>query len=116
MTPRTNFQLARIFGVRVGVGFSWFVVLFIFIIFFTPIFHNSSAARTRRPTWCGRLGASFFASVVLHELGHALMAGRRGLQVAGIDLWALGGTRARRRRGPKTEFRVAVAGPLVTLL
>ena len=40
MTPRTNFQLARIFGIRVGVGFSWFVVLFVFIIFLTPIFHT----------------------------------------------------------------------------
>jgi hypothetical protein len=40
MRPRTNFQLARVFGIRVGVGFSWFVVLFVFIIFVTPIFHT----------------------------------------------------------------------------
>ena len=32
MAPRTNFQLARIFGIRIGVGISWFVVLFLFVI------------------------------------------------------------------------------------
>jgi Zn-dependent protease len=59
---------------------------------------------------------SFFVSLVLHELGHALVARRSGLQVAGIDLWALGGiTRTEESHDPKTEFRVAAAGPLVTL-
>ena len=49
----------------------------------------------------------FFASLILHELGHALVARRNGLQVVGIDLWAFGGlTRTMRRwsRGPGAEF------------
>ncbi|HXP36378.1 MAG TPA: site-2 protease family protein [Solirubrobacteraceae bacterium] len=118
MKPRTNFQLARIFGIRVGVGFSWFVVLFIFIIFITPIFHNQlGGSRTTAYLVAVASVLSFFASLVLHELGHALVARRRGLQVAGIDLWALGGmTRTEEAKEPGTEFRVAVAGPLVTLL
>ena len=60
---------------------------------------------------------SFFASVILHELGHALMARRHGLEVAGIDLWALGGL-TRMRELPRTagaQLQVAIAGPLVTL-
>jgi Zn-dependent protease len=118
MKPRTNFQLARIFGIRVGVGFSWFVVLFIFIIFITPIFHNQlGGSRTTAYLVAVASVLSFFASLVLHELGHALVARRRGLQVAGIDLWALGGTtRTEEAKDPGTEFRVAAAGPLVTLL
>ncbi len=118
MKPRTNFQLARIFGIRVGVGFSWFVVLFIFIIFITPIFHNQlGGSRTTAYLVAVASVLSFFASLVLHELGHALVARRRGLQVAGIDLWALGGTtRTEETKDPGTEFRVAAAGPLVTLL
>src|SRR5207244_3133728 len=61
-------------------------------------------------------GLSFCASLILHELGHALVARRRGLPVAGIDLWALGGmTRAGEPESPGTELRVAIAGPLVTL-
>ncbi|MEA2225149.1 MAG: hypothetical protein QOE67_431 [Solirubrobacteraceae bacterium] len=118
MAPRTNFQLARIFGIRVGVGISWFVVLFVFIIFVTPIFHEQlGGSRTTAYLVAVASVLSFFASLVLHELGHALVARRSGLQVAGIDLWALGGiTRTEESKDPKTEFRVAVAGPLVTLV
>ncbi len=118
MKPHTNFQLARIFGIRVGVGFSWFVVLFIFIIFITPIFHDQlGGSRTTAYLVAVASVLSFFASLVLHELGHALVARRSGLQVAGIDLWALGGmTRTEEAKDPGTEFRVAAAGPLVTLL
>jgi Zn-dependent protease len=118
MKPRTNFQLARIFGIRVGVGFSWFVVLFVFIIFITPIFHNQlGGSRTTAYLVAVASVLSFFVSIVLHELGHALVARRSGLQVAGIDLWALGGiTRTEEAKDPGTEFRVAAAGPLVTLL
>jgi Zn-dependent protease len=118
MAPRTNFQLARIFGIRVGVGISWFVVLFVFIIFITPIFHDQlGGSRTTAYLVAVASVLSFFASLVLHELGHALVARRSGLRVAGIDLWALGGiTRTEESRDPKTEFRVAAAGPLVTLV
>jgi len=118
MAPRTNFQLARIFGIRVGVGFSWFVVLFVFIIFITPVFHDQlGGSRTTAYLVAVASVLSFFASLVMHELGHALVARRSGLQVAGIDLWALGGiTRISEPQTPRTEFRVAAAGPLVTLV
>ena len=118
MAPRPNFQLARIFGVRIGVGFSWFVVLFVFIIFVTPIFHEQlGGSRTTAYLVAVASVLSFFASLVLHELGHALAARRCGLKVAGIDLWALGGsTRTEESKTPGTELRVAAAGPLVTLV
>jgi Zn-dependent protease/CBS domain-containing protein len=58
---------------------------------------------------------TFFASLILHELGHALVARRNGLAVAGIDMWAFGGiTRTGESENPGMEFRVAAAGPLVT--
>jgi Zn-dependent protease len=118
MAPRTNFQLARIFGIRVGVGSSWFVVLFVFIILITPVFHDQlGGSRTTAYLVAVASVLSFFASLVMHELGHALVARRSGLQVAGIDLWALGGiTRISEPQAPGTEFRVAAAGPLVTLV
>jgi Zn-dependent protease len=114
----TNFQLARIFGIRIGVGISWFVVLFFFIFATTPYFHEvlgGSLTTAYLVAVASVLG--FFASLILHELGHALVARRNGLGVVGIDLWAFGGiTRTSgpiERPGP--EFRVAAAGPLVTL-
>ncbi len=60
---------------------------------------------------------SFFLSLVVHELGHALTARRNGLQVAGIELWALGGiTRTiGATERPSAQFMVAAAGPLATV-
>jgi Zn-dependent protease len=117
MAPRTNFQLARVFGIRIGVGFSWFIVLFFFILIVTPYFHEVlGGSRTTAYLVAVASVLSFFASVILHELGHALVARRNGLTVAGIDLWAFGGmTRASESRDPGMELRVAAAGPLVTL-
>jgi Zn-dependent protease len=58
----------------------------------------------------------YFASLILHELGHALVARRVGIPIAGIDLWFFGGL-SQMRREPQTageEFKVAAAGPAVT--
>src|SRR4029077_3694595 len=118
MAPRTNFQLARIFGIRVGVGFSCFVVLFFLIFVFTPYFHEVlGGSRTTAYLVAVASVLSLFASLILHELGHALAARRSGLTVSGIDLWAFGGmTRTSEPTRPGTELRVAAAGPLVTLV
>jgi Zn-dependent protease len=118
MGLRTNFQLARIFGIRVGVGISWFVVLFFFIFATTPYFHEVlGGSRTTAYLVAVASVLAFFASLIVHELGHALVARRNGLNVVGIDLWAFGGiTRTSGVvEGPGVEFRVAVAGPLATL-
>lgn len=118
MAPRTNFQLARVFGIRIGAGVSWFVVLFVFVLLFTPEFHKVlHGSQTTAYLVAVAVVLSFFASVILHELGHALMARRHGLSVAGIDLWAFGGlTRMRELPStPGSQLQVAAAGPLVTL-
>jgi len=117
VTPRGNFQLARVFGIRIGVGISWFFVLFLFIFAVTGPFHEMlGGSRTTAYLVAVASVLSFFASLILHELGHALVARRNGLAVAGIDLWAFGGiTRTGESENPGMEFRVAAAGPLVTL-
>jgi Zn-dependent protease len=111
-----NVQLGRIFGIRVGVDLSWFIVLFGVIYwlrnYFIDIVPTSSQAFT-----VAVLGAVLlFASLVAHELGHALVARRLGLQLDGIDLWLLGGfTRTRGEvESPWGEFSLAAAGPAVT--
>jgi Zn-dependent protease len=59
----------------------------------------------------------FFGSIVLHELGHAMVAVRNGIGISSIQLWIFGGMARMDREadGPGTEFKVAIAGPLVTL-
>jgi Zn-dependent protease len=117
---RQNFQLARIFGIRIGVSASWFFVLFLLIYwlgteYFPPILHSS---RTTAYLVAVAAALGYFLSLILHELGHALMARRLGIGVVGIDLWFFGGLSQMRREPatPGEEFKVAAAGPLVTLL
>jgi Zn-dependent protease len=118
MPTRGSIQLMRVFGIRIGVGLSWFFILFLYIFVFTPYFHEVLGG-SQNTAYLVTVASvlSFFVSLILHELGHALVARRNGLQVAGIELWALGGiTRTNGAfTSPGPEFRVALAGPLVTL-
>ncbi len=61
---------------------------------------------------------AFFASILAHEFGHALVARRFGVQTESIDLWALGGVARldRESPSPKADGLIAVAGPAVSLL
>ncbi len=116
--PRGSIQLARIFGIRVGVSASWFFVLLFLIFFLSQYFHEVLGGSTSTAYAVAVAGSvGYFASLVLHELGHALVSRRLGIPILGIDLWFFGGM-ARPAREPETageEFKVAVAGPLVTL-
>jgi Zn-dependent protease/CBS domain-containing protein len=59
----------------------------------------------------------FFASILLHEYGHAIQAQREGMEIEGITLWLFGGVAKFKGMFPSAgaEFRIAIAGPLVSL-
>lgn len=61
--------------------------------------------------------ATFFASILAHEFGHALVARRYGVQTRSIDLWALGGVAQLDREPPtpRADGLIALAGPAVSL-
>jgi len=119
MFRRGSIQLARISGIRVGADLSWFVLLFIFIFVFSDQFrlllNGSDLTAYMTAVACALL---LFGSVLLHELGHALVARRLGAQVEGIQLILFGGLTLRRgdSQSPGEEFKVAAAGPAVTLI
>src|ERR1700683_5843713 len=94
MRPRSNFQLGRIFGIRIGVSASWFFVLFFMIYFLAAEYFPQVIGRSSTSTdyiVAGAAALGYFASLILHELGHALAARRLGIPIAGIDLWFFGG-------------------------
>jgi Zn-dependent protease len=114
--PSSSLQLARLFGIRIGVNGSWFLVVFLFIFVFSDSFGDVLADDGQAYVAAVLATVLFFASILLHELGHALAARHSGIEVESIDLFFFGGVMrmSRDTDRPWTEFKVAVAGPLVT--
>src|SRR3954462_7648006 len=115
-----SIQLARVFGIRIGASPSWFVVLFLMIYYLSGLFDDLLVGYSNTTAYGIAVAGTllFFVSLILHELGHALVARRNGIGVASIDLWFFGGL-AKLTREPATpgqDFRIAAAGPFVTLV
>jgi Zn-dependent protease len=114
----SSIRLATILGIRVGVNVSWFLILFLAIFWLQGSFADQLDDDQLGFIIAVLTAFGFFGSILLHELGHALVARREGIEVSGIDLFFFGGVMkmSRDTTSPGQEFRVAVAGPLVTLL
>ena len=110
-----SFQLARVFGIRIGVDFSWFLVLFL-IIWNLSQYYEDVAPGSNAFVLAVLSALLFFLSILLHELGHAWVAIRNRIPILGIDLWMFGGVAklGRDADSPGVEFRMAAAGPAVT--
>jgi Zn-dependent protease len=111
-------RLGQLFGIRIGVSRTWFLVLFVVIYVLDNYFSGILSSGTQAFIAAAIGALLFFATVVAHELGHALVARHQGMEVDGIDLWALGGfTRTRGEAlTPGAELRLAAAGPFVNTL
>src|ERR671920_1099832 len=102
MTGSRSLPLLRVFGIRVGVNYSWFLVLFVVIfVLWDSLSNTLDAGSTTVYLVAVVAAAAFFASIVLHEMGHALAARREGIDVAGIDLFLFGGV-MRMKGGPSS--------------
>jgi Zn-dependent protease len=115
-----SITLFHVRGIRIAVDWSWFLFLFLLIFwlsgYYGDVLDQSNSSST--PFVLALATAfGFFGSIVLHELGHAIVAMRNGIGISSIQLWILGGMAQMDREtdSPSTEFKVALAGPLVTL-
>lgn len=121
MARRNKFTLLNVRGIPIGVDWSWFLVLFLVIWLLSGYYRNlfGSSQDSIEPYALAVISAAgFFGSILLHELGHALVAVRNKIGITQITLWMFGGIAAL-QRDPQTagvEFRIAAAGPAVTLL
>ena len=113
-----SFQLFRVFGFRVGVHWSWFLILFFWILWLKDSLQDAITNTSQGFVAAVISAALFFGSIVAHEVGHALAARREGIGVGGIELFFFGGFMRADRDSENAgeEFRVAAAGPAVTLL
>ena len=115
-----SFELGRIAGIRIGVNWSWLVVFALIVwTLAATIFPDSNPGLSEGTYLAMAVIAAvlFFVSLLLHELGHALVARRQGVEIEGITLWLFGGVAKFKGMFPsaRAEFRIAVAGPLVSL-
>jgi len=118
---KSSVNLGHIAGIPVRIHISWFLI-------FVLVTWNLAGAvfPQRYPGWSPGLylGAGlitsllFFASVLLHELAHSLVARWRGLPVHHITLFIFGGVSeiSEEPETPATEFLMALVGPLTSLL
>jgi Zn-dependent protease len=117
---RQNVPLGTILGIPVGLDYSWFIV-FALVTWILAGSHYPAEFKGWPTTLYWLVGAAtailFFASVLLHELGHAVVALRFGVPVRSITLFLFGGVAEIGSEPPSAvaEFLIAVAGPLVSV-
>jgi Zn-dependent protease/CBS domain-containing protein len=118
---RGSFPIGTIAGIRIGLHPTWLIIAL--LITLTLGFGDLATAFPGLPAAAyAALGAAmavlFFASVLAHELSHALVARRFGIGVRDITLFIFGGaaTMERDAETPREEALVALAGPACSLV
>jgi len=111
-------RFGKILGIPLGVNYSWFIIFVLITLSLTTQFTSE------HPTWSYAehlaLGVTtsllFFASVLLHELGHSVIALRYNIPVRSITLFVFGGVAqiTKEPEKPSHEFNIAIAGPVVS--
>ncbi|SDJ24996.1 Zn-dependent protease (includes SpoIVFB) [Nonomuraea maritima] len=118
---RSSISLGSIFGVRVGLNVSVLVIVAILVLGlaygrFPRVFPgHSPGVYLVAGLVCAVL---FLLSLLAHELAHAMMARRNGIEVSGITLWLLGGVAELRGepRSPGADLKIAVVGPVASIV
>ncbi len=110
-------NLIKIAGIQISFDYSW-IIVFVLVLFALSqgYFPRSYPGHSFVTYWLAGAIATlfFFASVVLHELAHSLVAIRSGIQISEITLFIFGGVSkiTEEPRDPVTELKVAIVGPL----
>jgi Zn-dependent protease/CBS domain-containing protein len=115
-----HLQIARVIGIPIYLHFSWLIIFGLIVwTLSTGYFPAHYPDLPASSYWAKGLVASllFFVSILLHELGHAVVARLHGLRTRSITLFIFGGV-AQLEKDPKDgrdEFWMAAAGPAVSL-
>src|SRR5437773_3003807 len=114
--PNPGVRIARPFGIPVFISPYWFLIAGLFVFLYARGLNQSVPV-----TWRYPVAAAFvvllYASVLVHELSHSLVARGFGLPVRRILLYPLGGFSEIEREPPTPgrEFLVSAAGPAISL-
>ena len=108
-------------GIQIKLDYSWFIIFFLVLFSLSSgYFPQAYPDQPMGVYWLTGLLASllFFASVITHELAHSFMSLRSGIKIHEITLFIFGGLArlSEEADDPKTEFKIAVVGPLTSFL
>lgn len=113
-------QVGKVLGIPLSIDWSVLVILWLFTWSLAATLPDAAPGHPSSAYWlagaCG--AAALLASLLAHELTHAVVARHRGVEVLGVKLWLFGGI-ARlggEAKTPGTEFRIAVSGPAMSLM
>jgi Zn-dependent protease/CBS domain-containing protein len=117
---RGAIRLGRILGIPIGINYTWFVALWLLTWSLARSYYPTTFPGFPQTTYftMGLISAVLlFASVLVHELGHAVAARRYGIRTRSIILFLFGGVAqiGREPPTPASELIVAVAGPVTSL-
>ncbi len=116
----TRWHLFRLLGIPIGLDASWLIILALLTWTLIDLFRETVPGLPAATYWVMSLGAAltFFACIVLHELGHALVAQTVGIPIRGITLFLFGGVAEMEDEPPSasSEFLMAIAGPAVSAI
>jgi Zn-dependent protease/predicted transcriptional regulator len=116
-----SIPLFRLAGFQVGIDWSWpILAVLITWTLSVQVFPYYYPGLTTGIYWSMGVVAALglFASIVLHELGHSLVARRYDVPIRGITLFIFGGVAVMDREPdrPWAEFAIAIAGPIASFL
>jgi Zn-dependent protease/predicted transcriptional regulator len=117
---RHNVSVGRIMGIPIGLDYSWFLIVALLTwLLATSYFPGEFKHWTAAAYWVTGAATALllFASVLVHELGHSVVALRFGIPVRSINLFIFGGVAEIGAEPPtaRAELLIAVAGPVVSL-
>src|SRR5215510_13323312 len=117
---KAQIKLGRIFGVEIGLHYSWFIIALLITFSLADQFQLNNPRWTSTLRWGLAVVTAvlFFVSIVAHELSHALVAKARNLPVKSITLFALGGVAQIEKEATdaKTEFWMGIVGPITSAI
>ena len=117
-TMKSQIKLGTVFGVELGLHYSWLVIALLITLSLVAQFHAVNRDWSDALVWSIAVvtGVLFFACLFAHELSHAVVARAHGIPVHKITLFLLGGVAQIEKEAsdPKTEFWMAIVGPITS--
>lgn len=118
ITMKSQIKLATVFGVELGLHYSWFIIALLITFSLAAQFHATNPSWGETVIWTAAVvtGVLFFAGLFAHELSHALVAKARGIPIHKITLFLLGGMAQIEGEPskPSTEFWMGIIGPITS--